>query len=533
MLVQPTTIPIPVSKSGVCIVRGWGVKLRRERGHLVVSGVFKGIRRETRFARATSRLRRLIVIGDSGYLSLDALTWLADCGITFVRLGLDGRVCETSASYGRDDARLRRAQGRAVGTPSGLAIARDLLRLKVDGEARVARDLPNGAVASASIERLRQELDIARSPAELMLVEAAAASAYWQAWAEVPFPWVRVDVALVPEHWRTVGPRTSPLSGSPRLAITPAHAILGYLLGIAAAEARLACLAAGLDSSLGVLHADQKSRDSMALDVLEAVRPEVEAHLLELLRSSVFKRGQFIEGRRGQCRILPPLTDLLADTAPLWASLLAPVVERVAQAFADSPQSRMGRLPTRLTQANRSAGRDEHRRKPRRLTSTHTPHSTAPICRGCGAEVGVGRGWCDSCRPEVKLQAGLDGLAAGRAKRAELRLRGQDPAVSAAARAKLSKALRRRRAEESGWDRDPPQVSDPTVFRRDVLPLLQGVPVRRLAALTGLSVGYCALVRRGLRTPHPRWWEVLTSAASGGGVYDPVPARSSRFRVSS
>lgn len=31
----------------------------------------------------------------------------------------------------------------------------------------------------------------------------------------------------------------------------------------------------------------------------------------------------------------------------------------------------------------------------------------------------------------------------------------------------------------------------------------------RLAALTGLSVGYCALVRRGIRTPHPRCWEVL------------------------
>jgi hypothetical protein len=115
----------------------------------------------------------------------------------------------------------------------------------------------------------------------------------------------------------------------------------------------------------------------------------------------------------------------------------------------------------------------------------------------------------------VKLQAGLDGLAAARALRAELRMRGQDPAASDAAKAKLHDTLRRRRAEESAWDRHNPQVFDPAVFLRDVLPLIQAVSVRRLAAMTGLSVGYCALIRRGLRTPHPRWWEVLTEISAG------------------
>lgn len=54
-----------------------------------------------------------------------------------------------------------------------------------------------------------------------------------------------------------------------------------------------------------------------------------------------------------------------------------------------------------------------------------------------------------------------------------------------------------------------------------MLPLIREVPVRRLAAMTGLSVGYCALVRRGLRTPHRRWWEVLVPVATTG-VDDPT-----------
>ncbi|MBA3687630.1 MAG: CRISPR-associated endonuclease Cas1 [Chloroflexi bacterium] len=197
-----------------------------------------------------------------------------------------------------------------------------------------------------------------------MIVEAAAANGYWSAWASVPMPWTRADASNAPEHWRTVGRRRSPLTGNARLAATPAHALLNYLYAILEAEARLACLAAGLDPGLGVLHADQKSRDSLTLNVMEAIRPDVDAYILELLRRSVFRADDFYETRQGVCRVLPPLTHRLAETAPHWARLLAPIVERVAQAFADGPGSRVGQLPTMLTQANRSAGRDPFRTRP-------------------------------------------------------------------------------------------------------------------------------------------------------------------------
>lgn len=158
------------------------------------------------------------------------------------------------------------------------------------------------------------------------------------------------------------------------------------------------------------------------------------------------------------------------------------------------------------------------RRQPRRSGENRYPSLGRSICRGCGASVGPDQAWCEACRPGVKLEAGLDGLAAARAVRSELRMRGQDPAASDRAKAKLRDSQRKRRAEESAWDRANPQVVDPAVFRRDVLPLIQGVPVRRLAALTGLSVGHCALVRRGLRTPHPRWWDVLQKSHAVGPV---------------
>lgn len=96
-------------------------------------------------------------------------------------------------------------------------------------------------------------------------------------------------------------------------------------------------------------------------------------------------------------------------------------------------RSRVDSLPTNLTQANRSAGRDHLRHRPRTVRGRYGGVERS-LCRGCGVEIKAGQAWCAGCRPGVKLQAGLDGLAAGRALRAEMRLRGQDPAASDAAR---------------------------------------------------------------------------------------------------
>jgi CRISPR/Cas system-associated endonuclease Cas1 len=93
----------------------------------------------------------------------------------------------------------------------------------------------------------------------------------------------RADEGQVAEHWRAFGERQSPLATSPRKAVTPAGAMLNYLYALAEFECRLALLAVGLDPGLGWAHRDAPYRDSAALGVLEALRPEVDAHLLQLL----------------------------------------------------------------------------------------------------------------------------------------------------------------------------------------------------------------------------------------------------------
>lgn len=134
MDLQATTASRRPSKSGVLVIDGYGIRVRVERGHLVVADGIGPHRRQGRFARATPGFVRLAILGHSGYVALDALRWLADVGIGWTHLDPDGRVLATSATYGVEHGPLRRAQGLMYGTPVGVSVARDLLAQKLDGQ---------------------------------------------------------------------------------------------------------------------------------------------------------------------------------------------------------------------------------------------------------------------------------------------------------------------------------------------------------------------------------------------------------------
>jgi hypothetical protein len=70
-------------------------------------------------------------------------------------------------------------------------------------------------------------------------------------------------------------------------------------------------------------------------------------------------------------------------------------------------------------------------------------------------------------------------------------------------------AIAERKRQAADWEQANPGPADPELFKREILPLTQGVPLRRLLEATGLSLRYCSLIRRGERVPHPRHWEAL------------------------
>lgn len=59
-------------------------------------------------------------------------------------------------------------------------------------------------------------------------------------------------------------------------------------------------------------------------------------------------------------------------------------------------------------------------------------------------------------------------------------------------------------------NRDWSGPEDDRNFRRDILPGLQAVTLRRIMEATGLSKRFASQIRRGLASPHRRHWKALS-----------------------
>ena len=76
---------IPIEpRHGVITLYGYGIDFCVDRGHLIIHDGIGSRRTTARFARIGHRIRRLVVIGSDGAVSLSALRWLADQEASFV-----------------------------------------------------------------------------------------------------------------------------------------------------------------------------------------------------------------------------------------------------------------------------------------------------------------------------------------------------------------------------------------------------------------------------------------------------------------
>ena len=292
------------TKHSVVTLFGYGIGVRVDRGHLVLEDGIGANRSRTRLPRVGHGLQRLVVIGSDGMVSLAALRWLADQKASFIMLDRDGSVLVTTGPVRSSDARLRRAQACAHVSGVALHITRELTCQKLAGQEQVAREHLHDSAAAEIIASARKQVISAESIEATRRIEARAAAAYWSAWSKLPIMFPRRDLKRVPDHWLLFGTRQSPLSGSPRLAVNPPNAILNYLYAILESEARLAAAALGLDPGMGMAHVDTKARDSLACDLMEPVRPQVDAYLLDWLTREPLRREWFFEKRDGNCRLM-------------------------------------------------------------------------------------------------------------------------------------------------------------------------------------------------------------------------------------
>ena len=490
------SINLLTPRLGVVTLYGYGITVTVDRGHLVVKDGIGRDRSEGRFARVGHGLRRLVVIGSDGFVSLAALRWLADQNAAFFMLERDGSVLVATGPVGPSDARLRRAQTLARQTQVSLEIARELIRQKLVGQEQIARDRLNNPAVAETIAAAGAELEAAETIAIIRLIEAHAAHVYWSAWRKIQISFPKSDLPRVPDHWLSFGTRKSPLTRSPRLAANPPNAILNYLYTLLESEARLAAVALGLDPGIGFLHAETDARDSLASDLMEAVRPQIDAYLFDWIRRQPFRREWFFETRDGNCRLMASLCIRLSETAQTWGALVAPVAEWVSRRLWSTIRTsgRHGGPATHLTQTHRRQAKGEGFGLP-------LPPAPQPprVCPRCGASLKAGKSHCAPCAIATQREGFL-----------EIAEQGRMASHSPESELKRGATQRKRREAQGSWHVwDHPTWLTEQFYSEEIQPRLGSVEVKTIAESLSVSITYASYIRAGRRRPHPRHWETL------------------------
>jgi hypothetical protein len=276
------------------------------------------------------------------------------------------------------------------------------------------------------------------------------------------------------------------------LATNPPNAILNYCYALLESETRLAAAAVGLDPGIGILHADTPARDSLACDIMEAIRPSVDAWLLEWIMREPFRRSDFFEERNGNCRLLRTLTVKLGETTSTWGTLVAPWAEYVARTLWIRTRTNSNSIPTRLTQ--------QHRREAKGGSAARAVVTPKPdrVCRGCGKSIRAGRGDCGKCAVEGATKRLIEVARIGRIA-----------AHSPKALAKEGKTQRQQAKARSVWRQShQPTWLSAEFYSGRIQPLLADVPTSSIALRIGVSRWYAGRIRQGYR-PHPRHWLAL------------------------
>jgi|HubBroStandDraft_6_1064221.scaffolds.fasta_scaffold04508_9 CRISPR-associated endonuclease Cas1 len=488
---QDRNCPTLISpRHGVVTLFGYGITVRVDGGHLAFEDGIGAARREGRLPRVRHGLRRLVVIGADGMVSLAALRWLADQDAAFVMLDRDGSALATTGPVCPSDARLRRAQSLAAQSGTDLRITRALIAAKLTGQERIARENLHNATAAQAISQARIALDTAATIPSIRGLEAKAGHAYWSAWKSLPINFPKVDARKVPEHWKMFGTRISPVSGSPRCAINPPNAILNYLYAILESESRLALAAVGLDPGLGFLHVDSRTRDSLACDLMETVRPEVDAYVLDWLTHRLFQRRDFFEMADGTCRLMAGLCVQLSQTAKTWGNAVAPWAELIARTLWATVGKR-GKLPaTPLTGDHRREGRGGEHTRP-----VVSPPKSPRLCKVCG--VACERTYCASC-----------GASHSREEFNKGRRAAQTPESRAQASATQKAHMRAIRAWKPSKELD---WLTKEIYIKDIQPRLRTLKISTLQSALGVSEPYATFIRSGSCIPHQRHWQTLAA----------------------
>lgn len=256
-----------------------GAALRKDGENLVadVEGVEK--------ARVPLHMLASVVAFGAVYASPALMGACAAAGITLVFLERDGRFLARVEGPVSGNVLLRRAQYQASDAPEEIVrsivtakivnqravLLRALRDYRTEYSEQVLSEITHAADRMAMIARRVEATD--ETLDRMRGSEGEAANLYFSVFDHLI---------------RSPDPEICWRGRSRRPPLDPVNAVLSFLYTLLTHDCRAACESVGLDPAVGFLHRDRPGRPSLALDLMEELRP----FLADRLALSLFNRRQ-------------------------------------------------------------------------------------------------------------------------------------------------------------------------------------------------------------------------------------------------
>lgn len=298
----------------VIVADGHNVKIAVRNGHLMIQDGVPSHPRVRRIPRNYSSRTRLVQLGEIGYITWEAFKWMRECQMTLI-LAKDVPTFHNPLSV--------------IGQVNQqIACPQYLIKRKLEGCARnmILVGRPDDA-------KYLRSIDVPPNLRSIKTAENRAAKRYWKAWSEdVTLPWRASDAKQVPEQWLTFGSRRLPWVPTNQDARNPLNAMLNLAYKIGEQACVQACVATGLNPSLGIIHEPREDRNSFALDLLEALRPRCDERILGYIRKTKWFDPRWChETGKGVCRLDPPLSHTIVGWSGDLFDAALPVAIEVAR----------------------------------------------------------------------------------------------------------------------------------------------------------------------------------------------------------
>jgi CRISPR associated protein Cas1 len=143
-----------------------------------------------------------------------------------------------------------------------------------------------------TIARCEAALLEARSVAEIVMIEAKAASVYWRSHRDLGL--IERKGGNLPPSWTRFARRNKgPEFLGNKHAVHPISAMINYCVVVEAGRLARALAGQGMALSIGFLHSDKHGRNSLVWDGLEILRARINANVFKFIASREFARADF------------------------------------------------------------------------------------------------------------------------------------------------------------------------------------------------------------------------------------------------